>query len=100
MVSNKDLQFIEYKVGEKIGDDTIELTIKIFEGERILVERINILGNDITSESVIRSELELDEGDPFDKVKLSKSIANLKSRNIFRDVNYQLKMDLKRTQKF
>ena len=91
LVSNKDLQFIEYKVGEKIGDDTIELTIKIFEGERILVERINILGNDITSESVIRSELELDEGDPFDKVKLSKSIANLKSRNIFRDVNYQLK---------
>ena len=90
LVSNKDLQFIEYKVGEKIGDDTIELTIKIFEGERILVERINITGNNITNENVIRAELLLDEGDPFTTLNLNKSISKLKAKRIFRTVKSEV----------
>ena len=49
-------------------------------------ERINILGNNITNESVIRGELLLDEGDPFTNLGLEKSIANVKSRNIFKAV--------------
>ncbi len=32
----------------------------------------------------------LDEGDPFSKIKLDKSISNLKSRNIFKKVNYKV----------
>ena len=51
-----------------------------------LVERINILGNSVTNESVIRSELILDEGDPFSNLDLNKSISELKARNIFKDV--------------
>ena len=35
----------------------------IYEGEKITVEKINILGNNVTNEKVIRSELILDEGD-------------------------------------
>ena len=62
----------------------------IYEGEKILVERINVLGNNITNEAVIRSEMELDEGDPFTKLGLNKSVANLKARNIFKDVNYKI----------
>jgi len=34
--------------------------------------------------------MELDEGDPFTKLGLDKSIANLKARNIFKDVNYKI----------
>ncbi len=37
---------------------------------------------------VIRSELLLDEGDPYSKVKLNKSISKLKSRNIFKKVSH------------
>ena len=33
--------------------------------EKKLVERIDVLGNSITNESVIRGELIIDEGDPF-----------------------------------
>ena len=51
-----------------------------------LVERINIIGNNITDESVIRGEIILDEGDPFTKIELDKSVANIRSRNIFRKV--------------
>ena len=54
--------------------------------EKILVERINIFGNNITDEDVIRGELVLDEGDPFTKLNLDKSVAEIKRRNIFKSV--------------
>ena len=50
------------------------------------MERINIYGNNVTNEDVIRSELILDEGDPFSKLNLDKSIANIRARNIFKNV--------------
>ena len=46
-----------------------------------------MIGNNVTNESVIRSEIILDEGDPFTKIGLDKSISNIKSRRIFRSVN-------------
>jgi outer membrane protein insertion porin family len=60
------------------------------EGKKILIERINIRGNNVTNENVIRSELTLDEGDPFTNLNLDKSIANLKSRNIFQTVKSEV----------
>ena len=43
-------------------------------------------GNNITQENVIRNQLELDEGDPFNELKLEKSVAELKARDIFSEV--------------
>ena len=63
--------------------------------KKILVERINITGNNVTSEEVIRGELILDEGDPFTKLNLEKSIANIKSRNIFKKSLTSKKWQLK-----
>ena len=37
----------------------------MYLSQKVLVERINILGNNVTNESVIRAELLIDEGDPF-----------------------------------
>ena len=51
------------------------MVFDIFEGEKVLVERINILGNSVTNEDVVRGELLLDEGDPFTKLSLDKSIS-------------------------
>ena len=44
----------------------------------------------MTNEDVIRGELILDEGDPFTKLSLEKSISEIKSRNIFNDVRYDI----------
>ena len=90
LIEINNLQFIEHNVEEIIESDSIVIKFNIYEGEKILVERINVLGNNITNEAVIRSEMELDEGDPFTKLGLNKSIANLKARNIFKDVNYKI----------
>ena len=99
LIEQKDLQFIEHSVNEIISEDYIEVKINIFEGSKQLVERINIKGNTITNEAVIRSELELDEGDPYNKLKIEKSIANLKSRNIFGEVKYIVSDGLDKNQK-
>ena len=86
LISNNDLQFIEHSVSEIIENESIEIKINIYEGSKKLVEKINIKGNTVTDESVIRSELLLDEGDPFSILKLEQSIAKIKSRNIFGEV--------------
>ena len=91
LISANNLQFVEHNVQEELVGDKISITFNIFEGEKILVERINIFGNNITDEDVIRGELVLDEGDPFTKLNLDKSVAEIKRRNIFKSVNYQVK---------
>ena len=83
LISNNDLQFIEHSVSEILEGSSIEIKINVYEGEKQIVEKINILGNTITDESVIRSELLLDEGDPFNKLKIDRSVAEIKARNIF-----------------
>jgi outer membrane protein insertion porin family len=99
LIANSDLQFIEHSVNEILEGDSIEVKINIFEGQKQLVERINISGNNVTSESVIRSELLLDEGDPFNNLKLDQSIAKIKSRNIFGEVKTQILNGSKKDQK-
>ena len=83
LIDNNNLQFVEHEVEEIIETDSITIKFNIKEGPKVMVERINILGNNITNEAVIRSELLLDEGDPFTNLSLDKSVANIKSRNIF-----------------
>ena len=90
LIERNNLQFIEHNVEEIIEKDSITIKFNIYEGEKVLVERINVLGNYITNESVIRSEMELDEGDPFTNLGLEKSISNIKSRNIFDKVEYKM----------
>ncbi len=91
LIDNNNLQFVEHNVQEVIDGNSINITFNVFEGEKTLVERINIIGNRITNEDVIRGELIVDEGDPFTKLNLEKSVAEIKARNIFRKVNYDVK---------
>ena len=64
LIEKNNLQFVEHNVQEKITDEGINVKFNVFEGKKVLVERINILGNSITNESVIRGEFLL-MGDPF-----------------------------------
>ncbi len=90
LIDSNDLQFVEHNVEERLADNTIQIILNIFEGEKVLIERINIAGNNITDEDVIREELIIDEGDPFSKLSLEKSIAEIKGRNLFKEVTYNI----------
>ena len=80
-------KFIKANVVESINNNKIDLVFIIEEGEKFYVDRINILGNTITSENVIRNQLLLDEGDPFSEILVNNSINNIKSLNFFKSVN-------------
>ncbi len=89
---SRQYEFINAEVIEnKIDNAKLDIVFKIKESEQFYVERINILGNNITHENVIRNALEIDEGDPFNKLLNAKSINNLRSLNIFASVNTDVK---------
>ena len=83
-------KFIKASVNENIEDNLINLKFTVEEGEKFFVDRINILGNTITAENVIRNQLMLDEGDPFSEILVTKSINNIKSLNFFRKVESEI----------
>ena len=88
LIEDNNLQFVEHNVEEIISGTNIELKFNIFESDKILVNRIDVLGNNVTEEDVIRGELLVDEGDPFSQLSLEKSISNLKALRIFQNVDY------------
>tara|TARA_Y100000816_G_scaffold184698_1_gene133906 strand:+ start:55 stop:2283 length:2229 start_codon:yes stop_codon:yes gene_type:complete len=75
---------------EIVEDDKLDITFVVKESEKFYVKKINIIGNNITEERVIRDLLEVDEGDPFNKLLHAKSINNMKARNIFQDVKSKI----------
>jgi len=84
---SREYDFINAAISEeKVGENKLNITFKVTESEKLYVEKINILGNNITEENVIRSSLEVDEGDPFNELLHSKSLNNIKSLNIFKSV--------------
>ena len=88
-------EFVSTKsyVNEEIVDNKINLDFIIEEADRIFVKKINILGNNVTRENVIRNQLEIDEGDPFNEILLSKSINNLKNLYFFKKVEVEERFD-------
>jgi outer membrane protein insertion porin family len=88
---NKQYEFLNASVDESILDNLINVSFNITETEKFYVEKINILGNNITREDVIRNQLIVDEGDPFNYILHNRSINNLKSLNFFRSVESEVK---------
>ncbi len=69
-----------------IVSNKLNIDFIVEKGETFFIERINILGNNVTRESVIRNQLEIDEGDPYNEILLKKSENNLKNLNFFKSV--------------
>ncbi len=88
----KQYEFINASISEKIKDDKIDFEINISESEKFYIEKININGNFNTLEEVIRNNLIVDEGDPFNEILFNKSINNLQSLGIFKDVDTNIQV--------
>ena len=74
----------------EIDDSQLSLSFSVLESEKFFVNKINIFGNNVTEEKVIRNQLEVDEGDPFNKLLNAKSVNNLKALRLFKSVKSEI----------
>ena len=69
--------------------DTVDVTFNVSEGQRVYVERINVVGNTRTIDPVIRRELLLTEGDAFNRTLVEASRNNLRRLGFFEEVEIE-----------
>ena len=65
---------------------TIGVAFVVDEGQRAYIERINIHGNYRTRDYVIRRELDINEGDPYNRALIDRAERRLKNLNFFKEV--------------
>lgn len=68
----------------------VTVVFAIKETPRVFVERINVNGNIRTLDKVLRREMLIVEGDPFNRSKLSKSEQNIKNIDFFETVDVKV----------
>jgi len=84
---SKQYEFLSADVEETIiGDNKLNFNIFLKETDKFYVQRIDIFGNTITRENVIRNSFLVDEGDAFNEILHNKTINKIKSKNIFKTV--------------
>ena len=90
IVLNEQFESINASVNEKLIENNLNLKFIITETDKKFVEKINIFGNNVTEETVIRNQLLVDEGDPYNEILTTRSINNIKSLNFFKNVNSEI----------
>lgn len=65
---------------------TVDLNFDIKQGERVYIGRIDVSGNERTIDKVIRREMQLAEGDPFNTTKVHRSEQRIKDLGFFETV--------------
>ncbi len=64
---------------------TMDVTFKVGETPRVYVERIDINGNTLTHDKVIRREFRVNEGDAFNALKIKRSQDRIQSLGYFQE---------------
>lgn len=72
-MDNGHLFFRANPVITAIENDSVDMTIRIFEGPQATIDRVVITGNDRTHENVIRRELRTKPGEKFSRSDLIRS---------------------------
>ncbi len=71
-------------VYKEVGKDRVDIDVKIFEGDRYYLGRLEVQGNTQTRDKVIRREFALDEGDVMDMEAIKKSITKISQLGYFK----------------
>jgi outer membrane protein insertion porin family len=80
----------------KTVDENINVIILLSDGQKLFIDKINIQGNSITEEKVIRDSLIISEGDQLNSTKIKKSVDNVKSKQLFNKVDYKIEDSAKK----
>lgn len=77
---------VEPKLERNPEKRIVDLAYSVKEGPRVYVEKINIIGNVRTLDEVIRREMRLAEGDPYNTTRISRSEQRLNNLGFFEKV--------------
>ena len=66
---------------------TVDVTFDVKEGPRVYIDRIDIRGNTQTLDYVIRRQLNVNEGDAYNRALVDRSKLLVKSLGLFKDVD-------------
>lgn len=78
---------VDTRITRNPRDLTLDLQYVLVSGPRIFVERIDIQGNGTTLDRVIRSQVGVVEGDPFNPREIRDSARRIRSLGFFQDVS-------------
>ena len=67
-------------------NNTVDVTFEVREGPRVYIDRIDVVGNTRSVDPVIRRELQVAEGDAYNRVLVDRSITELKRLGFFKTV--------------
>jgi outer membrane protein insertion porin family len=84
---------IEPDYGRNADAKTMDITFRVNETPRVYVDRIDISGNTVTRDKVIRREFRINEGDAFNTLRVKRSQDRIQSLGFFQD-----KLEVKQTQ--
>jgi outer membrane protein insertion porin family len=84
--NNFEINILESKKDNEI----IDIVLQLNDEQKNIIKKINIQGNTITEEKVIRDNLVLSEGDYLNQSKIKRSIDNVKASQIFSKVDYKV----------
>ena len=78
------------RANKNVEARVIDVTFELDEGPRVFVERIEIEGNNRTLDRVIRREIDLVEGDPFDAAAIRDARADIRGLDYFETVEIEV----------
>ena len=87
---NEEYHSTSVSIEEKIIENKININFNIDKFDYTYVERINIFGNSVTRENVIRNRFFLDEGDPYNEILKNKTLNEIRSLNFFKSVDIEV----------
>lgn len=88
-IGEKGFAFVEIepKLNRNPKTCAMDLEFLVKDGRHVYINRINIIGNDRTNDSVIRREFRLSEGDAFNSVLLKRTEQRLQNLDFFKKVD-------------
>ncbi len=80
---------VEPRLTRNNRNQTVDVELTLVEGERIVIERIDIQGNTTTLDRVVRRQFDSAEGDPLNPREIREAAERIRALGFFSDVQVE-----------
>lgn len=77
---------VDIRLRHNPDSHTMDVVMRIVQGPRVYIDKINVVGNNRTLDRVIRRELRFTEGDIFNRDLIDRSRTRIRALGFFKDV--------------